>query len=153
MRKILLLLSAIFVLIGCSRNPIKYDEPYTLADTCIRKDIIIFFTISDCSLCDSVDAIFSDKKVKSYIEKNFLIIKMNLDKDSTFTFRNRQFNIYALALIYKVDKLPKVMFLDEDRMPLAQYTEMFEPDDLHKVLKFIHEKIYKTKTMQEYWKQ
>ena len=117
-----------------------YDEGMTLAKSQHKKIYINFFA-DWCGYCTKMDkTTFVDPEIVSYLNKNFIPIKVNSEKEVT------------LATKYKVRGLPSNWFVTETGEQIANFPGYIPPDDLLPRLKFIQTDSYKQMTYKDFMK-
>lgn len=118
----------------------SYDEGVTLAKSQHKKIFINFFA-DWCGYCTKMDkTTFVDPEVVSYLNKNYISIKVNSDKEVT------------LATRYKVRGLPSNWFVTDTGEQIANFPGYIPPDDLLPRLKFIQSDSYKQMSYKDFMK-
>lgn len=131
---IIIVLLAIFSSPVFSSETIKwysYDEGMVLGKSQQKKLFINFFA-DWCSYCTKMDKeTYSNKMVISYLNKNFIPVKVNFDKEKKVTSQ------------YKVNGLPTALFLSETGEQIGGQPGFIPADTLLPLLKFIQTDSYK----------
>jgi len=106
------------------------------------KKILINFYADWCRYCKEMDKkTFKDKSVISYLNENFVSIKVNSDK-------NRK-----LAQTYNVRGLPATWFITETGENIGNRPGYMSPEDMLNVLKYIYTDSYKKMNFSEFMKK
>ena len=118
----------------------SYEEGMTLGKSQHKKIFINFFA-EWCGYCVKMDKVtFVDPEVVSYLNKNFIAIKVDSDRQN------------ALALKYKVRGLPSNWFATESGEQIASFPGYIPPDDLLPKLKYIQTDSYKQMAFKDFMK-
>ena len=106
-----------------------------------KKKIVINFYADWCHYCKEMEKrTFKDKSVISYLNKNFISIKVNSDK-------NRK-----IAQSYSIRGLPSTWFITETGENIGNRPGYMSPKDMLNVLKYIYTDSYKTMKFSEFIK-
>jgi len=118
----------------------SYEEGVTLGKSQHKKIFINFFA-DWCGYCKKMDkGTFIDPEIVSYLNKNFIAIKVNSDKET------------ALASKYKVRGLPSNWFVSETGDQIGNYPGYIPADSLMPILKYIQTDSYKQMAFKEFMK-
>ncbi|MCG6909850.1 MAG: thioredoxin family protein [Deltaproteobacteria bacterium] len=108
----------------------SYAEGMALRKSMAKKVFINFYA-TWCGFCKRMDTkTFTDKAVIDYLEKNFIAVKVDVDKE-----RN-------VAAQYNISPLPDTWFISETGDAIGNRPGFIGADDLLPVLKFIHTESY-----------
>ena len=128
---------------GFSAETIKwysYNEGMTLGKSQHKKIFINFFA-EWCGYCTKMDkGTFVDPEIVSYLNKNFISIKVDSDREN------------ALASRYKVRGLPSNWFVSETGDQISNYPGYIPVDNLLPILKFIQTDSYKQMAFKDFMK-
>jgi thioredoxin-related protein len=117
-----------------------YEEGVTLGKSQHKKIFINFFA-DWCGYCKKMDkGTFIDPEIVSYLNKNFIAIKVNSDKEA------------ALASKYKVRGLPSNWFVSETGDQIGNYPGYIPADSLMPILKYIQTDSYKQMAFKDFIK-
>lgn len=106
------------------------------------KSIFLYFHAPWCTYCTKLKkTTFKDKKILAYLEKNFVSIQVNTDKNK------------VLSNEWKVKGLPTLWFLEPDGTKINSIPGYLDAAQLLLVLKYIHTKNYDKMSFQEFMKQ
>jgi len=134
-------LTATFPSDGLCAETIKwysYDEGMTLGKSQHKKIFINFFA-DWCGYCVKMDkGTFVDPQVVSFLNQNFIAIKVDSDKENT------------LAARYKVRGLPSNWFVSESGDQIGNYPGYIPADNLLPILKFIQTDSYKQMAFKDF---
>jgi thioredoxin-related protein len=139
----LTILMTTFPSTGFSADTIKwhsYDEGMTLGKT-QHKKIFLHFFADWCGYCTKMEkGTFVDPEIVSYLNKNFISIKVDSDKEN------------ALAAKYKVRGLPSNWFVSDTGDQISNYPGYIPADNLLPILKFIQTDSYKQMAFKDFMK-
>lgn len=117
-----------------------YEEGMTLGKSQHKKIFINFFA-DWCGYCKKMDkGTFTDPLVVSYLNQNFIAIKVNSDKEN------------ALSSRYHVRGLPTSWFVSDDGDQIGSYPGYIPPDNLLSILKYIQTDSYKQMAFKDFIK-
>lgn len=106
------------------------------------KPIFLYFHASWCSYCTKLKkTTFKDKKILAFLEKNFISIQVDTDKNQ------------ALSNEWKVKGLPTLWFLKSDGTKINNIPGYLDAAQLLPILKYIHTKSYNTMEFKDFIKQ
>ena len=106
------------------------------------KPVFLYFHADWCTYCTKLkQTTFKDKKVRAYLEENFISIQVDTDKNK------------ALAEEWRVKGLPTLWFLEPDGTRISSLPGYIDATQLLQILKFIHTRSYETMDFQEFIKQ
>ena len=124
-------------------GPIKwysYDEGIALGKRQGKK-MYLYFWAEWCTFCKKMEGETLNKSlVSSYLNKNFISIKVNSDKER------------ETASLYYVRGFPTSWFLTEDGQKISNLPGYVPPDMFLRILEFIHSDSYKKMTFGDYLK-
>lgn len=133
-----ILFFAFIVLLSCnavSSESIRwhsYDEGVALAKNTGKKVFLYFYT-DQCGYCDKMKSkTFSNSTVASYLNENFIPVKVNAAKE-----RN-------LSKEYNVRGVPATWFIAENEEKIRNRPGFLPPDQLLAQLKYVATDSYKT---------
>ncbi|OQY59663.1 MAG: hypothetical protein B6245_05615 [Desulfobacteraceae bacterium 4572_88] len=114
-------------------TPIKwysYDDGMARAKE-THKKVFLNFYADWCGFCKKMDnGTFKDSAVVDYLQKNFISIKVNSDKQK------------EIAASYYVRGLPTSWFLADDGEKISSLPRYSPPEELINILKFINTESY-----------
>ncbi len=106
-----------------------------------NKKIFINFYADWCRYCVKMEKnTFTNKSVISYLNENFISIRINSDKQQ------------RLARKYQVRGLPVQWFINSEGKPIGSQPGYLEPKLLLNILKFVNTNSYKSMTYSEFLK-
>ncbi|MDM8537339.1 thioredoxin family protein [Desulfobacterales bacterium HSG17] len=106
------------------------------------KKVLINFYADWCRYCKEMDKkTFKDESVISYINENFVSIKVNSDKNK------------KLAQNYNVRGLPATWFIAETGENIGNRPGYMSPEDMLNVLKYIYTDSYKKMNFSDFMKK
>ena len=106
------------------------------------KPIFLYFHAPWCTYCTKLKkTTFKDKKVLAYLEKNFVSIQVDTDKNQ------------VLSNEWKVKGLPTLWFLEPDGTKINSIPGYMDAAQLLMVLKYVHTKSYNTMEFRDFMKK
>ena len=127
-----------------------FDEGLKQAKLTGKKVLVDVYT-DWCSWCKKMDAnTYADKKVSEYLNKNFVIIKLNAEGDGTINYSGEKISPAQFAQGMGVTGYPATLFLKSDGQPITLLPGYSEADMFIHVLTFIGENHYEKKKFQDY---
>lgn len=103
------------------------------------KKIFLNFYADWCRYCAMMNkTTFEDKSVISYLNDNFISIKVNTDKDQ------------KIAMKYNINQLPDNWFVAQNGEQIGNMLGYLPPEQLLPLLKFIHTDSYKKMSLKEF---
>lgn len=151
-RSILLFLMLTAISFTSAKEPQwkSFDEGLKQAKLTGKKVLVDVYT-DWCSWCKKMDAnTYADKKVSEYLNKNFVIIKLNAEGDGTITYSGEKISPAQFAQGMGVSGYPATLFLKSDGQPITLLPGYSEADMFIHVLTFIGENHYEKKKFQDY---
>ena len=110
---------------------VSYDDGMSMVEKNPKKLFISFYS-DRCEYCKVMDEeTFKDSAIVSYINKNFIPVRVNSDKDR------------KTAEIFKVRGLPDTWFMSETKEVIGHRTGFISAETLIMVLKYINTNSYK----------
>jgi thioredoxin-related protein len=101
----------------------------------------IYFKSESCGYCRKLEKnAFSNSDVISYINENFVPVRVDLDQEP------------KLARRYRVQGVPDLRFLSPEGVDIARWPGYAETDHLLALLKFVHTDSYKKMNFTEFMK-
>lgn len=118
----------------------SYDEGMAIGKD-KKKKIFLSFYADWCGYCKQMEkTTFADKSVVSYMNENFVSIRINADKE------------LKLASTYNVRGLPDTWFLSENGEQIGSQPGYIEPDTMLPLLKYIHSDKYQKISFDKFMK-
>lgn len=106
------------------------------------KPVFLYFHADWCTYCKKLkQTTFKDKKVRAYLEENFISIQVDTEKNK------------PLAEEWRVKGLPTLWFLEPDGTRISSLPGYIDAAQFLQILKFIHTRSYETMDFQEFIKQ
>lgn len=110
---------------------VSYDDGMSMVEKNPKKLLINFYS-DRCDYCKVMDEeTFKDSAIVSYINKNFIPVRVNSDKDR------------KTAEIFKVRGLPDTWFMSETKEVIGHRPGFISAETLIMVLKYINTNSYK----------
>ena len=119
-----------------------------------NKKILIDVYTDWCKWCKKMDAeVYTDPKVKAYLNKNFVIIKLNAEGQGKIKYHDKEISPAEFAQGIGVSGYPATAFLQSDGEPITLLPGYSEASIFIHVLSFIGEDQYQKKKFDDYLKE
>ena len=116
----------------------EYAEGMKLAKT-RNKPVFLYFHAEWCTYCKKMEqTTFMDEKVLTYLNENFISIRIDTDKDTEISNQ------------WKVRGLPTIWFLKPDGTKVDNLPGYVDEEYLSKVLTYIHSGTYEKMSFNEF---
>lgn len=116
-----------------------------------NKKVLIDVYTDWCGWCKKMDAsTYTDKSLTDYLNRHYVVIKMNAERSTTVTYRGREYSERELAASFGVTGYPATVFLTSSGDPITLYPGYAEAKDFRHVVSYIAEDHYKTRKFDEY---
>lgn len=121
-----------------SINWYTYDEGIVLRKI-EKKKIFLHFWAEWCKYCAKMAKVtFKDPKVITYLNKNFISIKIDIEKE------------HKIASNYNIIGLPVTWFISENGEEISDLPGYVPPEKLIEILKYVHTDSYKNMTLKNF---
>ncbi len=131
----------------------KYNDGIAEAKKSGKKVLVDVYT-DWCKWCKTMDTVtYKDKKVKEYLEKNFVIIKLNAEGNEQVTYAGQKMNPAEFAQGMKIDGYPATLFMTSKGEAITVLPGYSEPAMFMHVLSYIREDQYSKKNFDQYLKE
>ncbi|MDD8018985.1 MAG: thioredoxin fold domain-containing protein [Bacteroidota bacterium] len=115
------------------------------------KKVLVDVYTDWCTWCKKMDEVtYSDKNIKTYLEKNYVLIKLNAEGNENISYAGQKISPAQFAQQMGIDGYPATLFLDGRGEPITVLPGYSEPKMFIHVLSFIGENQYKTKKFDQY---
>lgn len=115
------------------------------------KKILVDVYTDWCSWCKKMDAnTYSDKKIKEYLSKYYVLIKLNPEKDGAVAYDGKNIPAAEFSQGMGVDGYPATLFLQSDGKPITLLPGYADADMFIHVISFIGENHYQKKKFADY---
>ncbi len=119
-----------------------------------HKKVLVDVYTEWCGWCAKMDTeVYTDPKIKDYLSKNFVIVKMNAEGNGTVHYRGQEYSPGQLAAAFGVKGYPATLFMREGGEPITLLPGYAEPPMFLLILSFIAENQYEKKQFSEYLKE
>jgi thioredoxin-related protein len=120
----------------------------------IHKKILVDVYTDWCGWCKKMDEkVYSDPRVREYLTKNFVIVKMNAEAEGTIHYKGKTYSPSQLASAFGVTGYPATLFLEEDSDAITLLPGYMEAPMFLHVLSFVAENQYGKKQFDQYLKE
>jgi thioredoxin-related protein len=117
---------------------LSYDDGISIVEK-EHKKLLIYFYSDRCEQCKLMDEkTFTDSTIVSYINKNFIPVRVNSDKDR------------KIAEIFKIRWLPDTWFMSETKEVIGHRFGFIPPETMIMFLKYIYTDSYKTMSFKKF---
>ena len=131
----------------------SFDAGLELAKINHKKILVDVYT-DWCGWCKRMDEeVYSDPRVKEYLEKNFVLIKMNAEAKGTIHYKGKIYSPPQLASAFGVTGYPATLFLKDDSDAITLLPGYMEAPMFLHVLSFVAENQYGKKQFNQYLKE
>ena len=116
-----------------------------------NKQIMVFFHMNNCGYCNRMDKqTFQDFTIKQTIEKEFLMIDINIDEEIKITLNNKTYSARDFASYYEVHFFPTVIFLDDENEISYKARGFRSVEKFQHILNFMKTKSFENMSFFEY---
>lgn len=131
----------------------KFNEGMSEAKKSGKKILVDVYT-DWCKWCKEMDKkTYADKNISAYLNKNFVIIKLNAEGNEKLRYQGKAISPQEFAQGMGVDGYPATVFLQSDGNPITLLPGYSTPDQFIHVLSFIGENHYLKKKFPDYLAQ
>jgi len=118
------------------------------------KKVLIDVYTDWCKWCKTMDTVtYKDKNIKTYLEKNFVLIKLNAEGNEQITYSGQKMSPGEFAQGMRVDGYPATLFMKTTGEPITVLPGFSEPKMFIHVLTFISENHFEKKSFEQYLKE
>ncbi|KAB2926289.1 MAG: DUF255 domain-containing protein [Bacteroidetes bacterium] len=115
------------------------------------KKVLIDVYTDWCGWCKKMDAgTYSDKAVQEYLRKNYVLIKLNPEKDPPVSYDGQQVSAAEFSQGMGVNGYPATLFLKSSGEPITLLPGYSEAPMFLHVITFIGENHYEKKKFDQY---
>jgi len=157
MKKILLLISIAFIFTHFSIAGDKVDLKWRKFDEGVaeakktKKKILLDVYADWCKWCKKLDAeVYTDSKVASYLNKYYVLIKVNGESNDRLTHKNQRMTEEQLARVFGVTGFPTIIFLDSNAEIIDKLGGFVAADRFLPIIQYIGEDYYKKMKWDEF---
>lgn len=119
-----------------------------------HKKILVDVYTDWCGWCKKMDEqVYADPRVKEYLAKNFVIVKLNAEAKGTIHYKGDTYSPAQLASAFGVTGYPATLFLKDDSDPITLLPGYMEAPMFLHVLSFVAENQYEKKQFDQYLKE
>lgn len=116
-----------------------------------KKFIVIDFYTDWCKWCTVMDQkTYTDPAVLAIIEKNFVLAKVNPEKDGSYAFKGRTLTNADLAKEFNVRGFPTTVYLDQEGAFCGSFSGFVPPEVYVKILSFIASGEYQKQSLDNF---
>lgn len=115
------------------------------------KKVLIDVYTDWCTWCKKMDAnTYSDATVQEYLKKNYVLVKLNPEKDSHVTYDGKKYSAAEFSQGMGVTGYPATLFLQSDGKPITLLPGYAEADMFIHILRYINEERYTKQKFADY---
>lgn len=115
------------------------------------KKVLVDVYTDWCSWCKKMDAnTYSDMKVREYLQKNYIIVKLNPEKDGEVMYDGKKYSAADFSQGMGINGYPATLFLKSNGEPITVLPGYADADMFMHVLSFIGEDHYEKKQFADY---
>jgi thioredoxin-related protein len=115
------------------------------------KKILIDVYTDWCKWCKTMDTVtYVDAKIKDYLNKNYVLIKLNGESQEKITYAGQTITANEFAQGMGVTSFPATLFLKSDGQAITMLPGYVEPERFIYILSFISEDHYEKKKFADY---
>ncbi len=152
-RSVLLALVAVALNLQAGEKSLKwfsFNDGLAEAKRTNRKVLVDVYT-DWCGWCKRMDSqTYVSGDVAGYLQKRYVVIKLNAESDRTLTYKGQQYTERELAAAFGIEGYPSTLFLRADGEPITIYPGFADAKLFMNVLSFIAEDHYLTTKFQDY---
>ena len=128
----------------------SFDEGIVKAQKTNRKLLVDVYT-DWCGWCKKMDAeTYRDPAVRTYLEKHYVLVKLNAESEKAFSYRDVRYTERELAGAFGIKGFPSTIFLKPNGDPITIFPGYADAAMFRNVVSFIAEDHYLTKEFDEY---
>jgi thioredoxin-related protein len=129
---------------------LTFDQALTKAQS-EKKFIVVDFYTDWCKWCTVMDQkTYTDPAVLAFIEKNFVLAKVNPEKDDSYAYKGRTLTNADLAKEFNVQGFPTTVYLDQEGNVCGSFSGFVPPETYIKILTFIANGEYKKRSLDNF---
>ncbi len=120
-----------------------------------QKTGMVVVDSENCIYCKKLKSItFKDKNVINLLNRYYISIELNLDKNDTIHFKKHELTAQSFAAGLKIRGTPTMIFFDEKNDILTLLPGYLPPDKMLPILKYMGQRIFEEKIkFREYLKK
>lgn len=104
-----------------------------------------------CGWCKRLDKdTYSNDKVVEYLNKAYVVIKLNAESSAKITYKDSTYSEAGLAQSFGVTGYPSILFFDSHSEPINMIPGYVNAEKFLPIIKFLGDNHYKSMTWQEY---
>lgn len=116
-----------------------------------NKKVLVDVYTDWCGWCKRMDSqTYANGEVAGYLQKRYVVIKLNAESDRKLTYKNRLYTERELAAAFGIDGYPSTLFLRPDGEAITIYPGFADAKQFMNILSFIAEDHYLTTKFQDY---
>ncbi len=131
----------------------KFDEGVIEAKK-TKKKILLNVYADWCKWCKKLDAeVYTDPKVASYLNKYYILIKVNGESNDKVTHKNQRMTEEQLSRVFGVTGFPTIIFLDHNAEVIDKLSGFVAADRFLPIIQYIGEDYYKKMKWDEFFEK
>ncbi|MCL5267098.1 MAG: DUF255 domain-containing protein [Bacteroidetes bacterium] len=118
-----------------------------------NKKVLIDVYTNWCGWCKKMESdTYSDQKVKDYLVKNFVLVRLNAESDTKEVIDTTEITDAQLASAFRVNGYPTTIFLESNGHPITAAPGYMGPAKFLEVLEYIGGDFYRKMGFDEFLK-
>lgn len=129
---------------------IKLEDALSEARKSNKKVLIDVYT-DWCGWCKTMDRqTYSNSKVIALLNKRYVVVKLDAESKESIAYKGETYTKAEFSAAFGITGYPSTIFLGADGEAITIYPGYADADRFSKVLSFIGEDHYTTKTFEEF---
>ncbi|MCX6150168.1 MAG: thioredoxin fold domain-containing protein [Ignavibacteriales bacterium] len=152
---LMILIAGGIILFSSTQSELKWDSfnKAIVKGQSENKKLVIDVYTDWCGWCKKMDkSTYQNQNVVDYISKKYIPVKLNAESSTKLTFEGQEYSEQQFSRNLGISGYPSTLFVDEKGKLITVVPGYLEPAEFIKILKFIGEDIYKSKSFDEYLK-
>ncbi len=116
-----------------------------------RKFVVVDFYTDWCKWCKVLDQkTYADPSVRAITDKQFVLAKVNPEKEGSYQYLDRTMTNADLAREFKVQGFPTTVYLDQDGAFCGSFAGFVPPEPYVRILNFIVSGEYRQQSLDSF---